>query len=109
MSWNTLEVYIRENQFMITCFAAGIIGMWLFLILLQVTITRREVHKICKKVRNYFEVILKEEDLDAVSEPVKEATPHTAPMYEMVTDYEREQIKKQKDAELLMEVISEVF
>ena len=109
MNWNTLEVYIRENQFMLMGITTGIIGVCLLWILIQVSLTRHEVHKICKKIRKYFEIVLKEDEEILHTEENTEKEEYAAPIYEAVSDYEQEQKKKQRDAELLMEVISEVF
>lgn len=110
MNWNAVEVYVRENQFMMTWIVAGVFGLCLLWILFQVTLTRREVHKICKKVRKYFDVILTEEECRETVK-LEEIEPESvkAPLYESEMDYKNEKLKKQRDAELLMEVISEVF
>lgn len=102
-------LYIRENS-LILAISAGIVVLFLLLlILVQVTRTRREVHKICKKIRRYFDVILSEE----APEPEPAAAPEAAQVMECQTEdeWQRQQEKRQAeaDAQLLMDVISEVF
>ena len=98
-----IMLYVRENT-MVTAMAAGVsILFLLLLVLLQVTRTRREVHKICKRIRKYFDVVFTEEE--PVAEPVKETAQEVQiPVYKT-----QEEQKKAEDARLLMEVISEVF
>jgi len=82
----------------------------LLLIFIQVTRTRYEVHKICKKIKKYFDVILTESEPEA--EPVKETeTAEQIPVYRTAEDWKKEQElkKREEDAKLLMDVISEVF
>ena len=102
--------YIRENP-VTTFLAAGIIILFiLLLIFIQVTRTRYEVHKICKKIKKYFDVILTESEPEA--EPVKEKeTAEQIPVYRTAEDWKKEQElkKREEDAKLLMDVISEVF
>ena len=81
--------YLRENMVIVAMAAGGIcLFIWL-LVLIQVTRTRREVHKICEKIRRYFEVILADDTKEEV--PAGDAK------------------KNEEDAKLLMEIISEVF
>lgn len=105
-----IMLYVRENT-MITAMAAGVsILFLLLLVLLQVTRTRREVHKICKRIRKYFDVVFTEEE--PIAEPVKEAAQEVQiPVYKTQEELQKEQEeqKKAEDARLLMEVISEVF
>ena len=102
--------YIRENT-IVTALAAGIVILFLLLLIfIQVTRTRYEVHKICKKIRKYFDVILS--DSEPEHEPVKEAdTEEQIPVYQTADDWQRQQEerKREEDAKLLMDVISEVF
>ena len=100
---------IRENALA----AAALTGIILLLLLvfIQVTQTRQEVHKICEKVRRYFEVILAEEE--EVAPVVEEASSEEIqiPVYQTMEE-EQEKEEDSKDREelkLLMEVISEVF
>ena len=50
-----IMLYIRENA-VAAAALTGII-LLLLLVLIQVTRTRQEVHKICQKIRRYFEEI----------------------------------------------------
>lgn len=104
-----IMLYIRENT-MILAMSAGIIVLFLLLlVLVQVTRTRREVHKICKKIRRYFDVVLSEEE----QTPVPEEVPQDMQILESQTEdeWQRQQERRQAeaDAQLLMDVISEVF
>ena len=105
-----IMLYVRENT-MVTAMAAGVSILFLLLLfLLQVTRTRREVHKICKRIRKYFDVVFTEEE--PIAEPVKEAAQEVQiPVYKTQEELQKEQEeqKKAEDARLLMEVISEVF
>jgi len=105
-----IMLYVRENT-MVTAMAAGVsILFLLLLVLLQVTRTRREVHKICKRIRKYFDVVFTEEE--PIAEPVKETAQEVQiPVYKTQEELQKEQEeqKKAEDARLLMEVISEVF
>ena len=67
-------------------------------------------HKICKRIRKYFDVVFTEEE--PVAEPVKETAQEVQiPVYKTQEELQKEQEeqKKAEDARLLMEVISEVF
>lgn len=102
--------YIRENPVTVSLVAGMIILFLLLLIFIQVTRTRHEVHKICKKIKKYFDVILS--DSEPEEEPIEE--PETAeqiPVYRTAEDLKKEQEmrKREEDAKLLMDVISEVF
>ena len=102
--------YLRENMVTIGMAAGGICLLIWLLVLIQVTRTRREVHKICKKIRRYFEVILAEDTKEEV--PVQKESPeHTQlPACEAAQEAPVQDTKKsEEDAKLLMEVISEVF
>ncbi len=104
-------LYIRENWITIRMAAAGIGFLLLFVVWIQVTRTRREVHKICKKIRKYFEVILAEDtqEEETVSKETAEEAP-LPPVYKTSEEQkQQEDRKKAEDAKLLMDVISEVF
>ncbi len=102
--------YIRENP-ITTAIAAGLVVLFfLLLIFAQVTRTRYEVYKICKKIRKYFDVILS--DGEPEGEPAQEVkTEGEIPVYQTADDWQKQQEleKKAADAKLLMDVISEVF
>lgn len=105
-----IMIYIGENTKMIVLGAGTIVFLLLLVILFQVTRTRREVHKICKKIRKYFDVILAEEEPKEKS--VQETAENTQiPVYKTSDEWEKQQAeqKNAQDAQLLMEVISEIF
>lgn len=105
-----MELYIGKNMG-ITAMAAGAAALFLLLLILfQVTRTRREVHKICKKIRKYFDVVL----ADAAPEETpaeEEAKENPVPVYQTTEDWKKQNAEQKaaEDAKLLMEVISEVF
>lgn len=103
--------YIGENT-MLAAMAAGTVVLFLLLLLLfQVTRTKRELHKICKKVQNYFEVILAE-DVTEQKEEIVQANEMQMPFVPGAVQEEYTKQEEQQGAEdikLLMEVISEVF
>ena len=113
MQQEQMILYIRENIMTIALTAGGIVLLiWLF-ILVQVTRTRREVHKVCKKIYRYFEVILADEAAEeAEASPVNEAVSADAQIPQQQAPKETPQQrahKTEEDVKLLMDVISEVF
>ena len=109
MQQEQMILYIRENMMTIALAAGGIVLLiWLF-ILIQVTRTRREVHRVCKKIYRYFEVILADDAADDA--PVNEAAAAEPQMLKQQTPEEAKQQehKAEEDVKLLMDVISEVF
>lgn len=101
-------LYVRENVLLIVC---GVSLLVLFIVFIQVTRTRREVHKICKKIRKYFDVVLSEETTETVKEKKHEDADQKVQVYQ-ISEEERKQQEQQKkaaDAKLLMDVIQEVF
>lgn len=105
--------YIRENAVMVAVVSGGI-GLFLLLIMLvQVSGMRREIRKICKKIRQYFDVVLADtpiEEAQAKEDCPKEAQVQTEAC-QTAEEIERqnEERKKEEDMKLLMDVISEVF
>lgn len=105
-----IMLYIRENIEMTAIAAGGAIALLLLFTLFQVTRTRREVHKICKKIRKYFDVVLSEEEKEP--EAAEEiAEDEQIPVYQTSDEWQKQQTKQKnaEDAQLLMEVISEIF
>lgn len=110
--------YIRENQMMLTLIGEAVVLLLLLVVFIQVSRTRREVHKICKKIRKYFEVILaepteKEPDGQALEDeqeevPIYQTPASVAKQLEQTAGAEKLQ-KEQRDAKLLMDIIQEVF
>lgn len=109
MFGNELMLYVRENHSMVMAVAVGIIFLFMLLLLFQVTRTRREVHRVCKKVRKYFDVILAETEEDVAKDMDEKAD--VQPDKEMVKSEQqtKENLQKQKEVKLLMDVISDVF
>lgn len=109
MLMNEVTAYIRENQMMVMAAVVGIMILFLCIILFQVARTHRKVHKICKKIRKYFDVILTEEPA-SVSQAVCENPAENQELkYAESIQSQKESLQKQKDAKLLMDVISDVF
>lgn len=103
-------LYIRENLVTTALIAGGVLFFLLLVILIQVSRMKHEVHKICKKIRRYFEVVLDgipetESEQDDALETVK------VPVYQTTKRRQKEAEKQQtsEDAKLLMDVIQEVF
>lgn len=119
MFWNQVILYMRENQITIELIAGAILLLLLLVILFQVSRTRREVHKICKKIRRYFDVILTEPaEKEPVGQAGHEVLEKEVPICRSTDSLEKsdkeptgaERIRKeQNDAKLLMDIIQEVF
>ncbi len=103
--------YIRENTISVAIAAGSVVLFFLLLIAIQVSRMRREVHKICKKIRQYFDVVLAEDVPDAVPEEKETAKEGPIPVYRTSEELKKQQEaqKTAEDAKLLMDVISEVF
>lgn len=105
-------LYIRENTLLTAVWSGFAVVVLLLLVLIQVTRTKREVHKICKKVQRYFEVILTEEVQEPVAaeeEPVLEMPVPVSQTAEEIKLQEEEKIRETEELRILMDVISEVF
>ena len=104
-----IMLYIRENAVAVVVLT----GMFflLLLVFVQVRQSRQEVHKICEKIRRYFEVILAEEDEEAPVVEEASSEEIQIPVYQtMEAEQEKEEDSKDREElKLLMEVISEVF
>lgn len=78
-------LYIRENLVTTALITGGVLFFLLLVILIQVSRMKHEVHKICKKIRRYFEVVLDgtsetESEQDDALETVK------VPVYQTAKD-----------------------
>ena len=104
-----IMAYIREKTGTTALIAVGMVLILLLLVLIQVTRTRREVHKICKKIRRYFDVVFTEEGEEA-KQPA-EVKAEEVPVYRTADELERQREEEQamEDAKLLMDIISDVF
>ena len=104
-----IMLYIRENA-AAAILLAGIV-LLLILVLIQVTRTRQEVHKICQKIRRYFDVILSEEEPDVPAAGENSSEEIQIPVYQTAEDEPKieEDATDVEELKLLMEVISEVF
>lgn len=109
MFWEEIMLYVRENT-VAAVSLAGVVFL-LLLVLIQVTRTRKEVHKICQKVRRYFDVILSEEETDAPAAEENSSEEIEIPVYQAVEESQKieEDATDVEELKLLMEVISEVF
>ena len=101
--------YIREYAVILSVSAGAAALFLLLFVLVQVTRTRREVHKICKKVQGYLDVVLSEEEPEGA--PVEEPAAERAMETGIDDDWQARQERRQaeEDAQLLMDVLSEVF
>lgn len=118
--------YIGENHVLLEMIAAGVLLLILLSVLFQLSRMKREIRKICRQVRRYLEVVMSE-DTERETEEEEEETGEDMPEPEedlqQIHAYQRkretepvqkgqktqEERQSQKDAELLMEVISDVF
>ena len=103
-------LYIRGNLVTTALIAGGVLFFLLLVILIQVSRTKHEVHKICKKIRRYFEVVL-DGTPETESEQADALETAKVPVYQTTTgrQKEAEEQRKSEDAKLLMDVIQEVF
>lgn len=104
-----IMLYIRENT-VTAAILAGIVIL-LLLVFIQVTRTRREVHKICGKIRKYFDVILSEEENELPAAEEKPLEEEQIPVYQTAAEEQEvpEESKETEELRILMDVISEVF
>lgn len=104
-----IMLYIRENT--VTAAVLTGIAILLLLVFIQVTRTRREVHKICGKIRKYFDVILAEDDNKSRTAEEKPFEDMQIPVYQTSEEEQemQEDVKENEELRLLMDVISEVF
>ena len=118
--------YIGENHVLLEMIVVGVLLLILLSALFQLSRMKREIRKICRQVRKYLDVVMSE-DTEAEAEEEEEEAEEEMPEPEIemqpIHTYQRrrefEKVKKsqkseeekqsQKDAELLMEVISDVF
>ncbi|MDE6903794.1 MAG: hypothetical protein K2P76_02415 [Lachnospiraceae bacterium] len=118
--------YIGENHILLEILVAGVLLLILLSALFQLSRMKREVRKICRQVRRYLDVVMSEDtgrDTEEEEEEIEEDVPEAELDLQQIHTYQRrrdlEPVKKsqrteeerqsQKDAELLMEVISDVF
>lgn len=118
--------YIGENHILLEIIVAGVLLLILLSALFQLSRMKREVRKICRQVRRYLDVVMSEDtgrDTEEEEEEIEEDVPEAELDLQQIHAYQRrrdlEPVKKsqrteeerqsQKDAELLMEVISDVF
>ncbi|MCI9209097.1 MAG: hypothetical protein HFI83_00170 [Eubacterium sp.] len=110
MLQDEIVLYIRENPVLTAVIAGTAVILLLLLVLIQVTRTRREVHKICKKIRKYFDVILTEDVPEAAEAPKDTEEGTQIPVYQTSEErMEQGEDRETEDIKLLMDVISEVF
>lgn len=104
-----IMLYIRENT-VTTAVLTGIV-LLLLLVFIQVTRTRREVHKICGKIRKYFDVILSEDEKEPAPAEEKSVEDIQIPVYQTANEEQQmpEDEKENEELRILMDVISEVF
>lgn len=104
-------LYIRENILTVAMAVSGVVLLLLLIILFQVGRMKREVHKICKKIRKYFEVVLAEDEPKEQTEQEEIAENVQVPVYQTTEGLKKQQEeqKRAEDAKLLMDIIQEVF
>ena len=118
--------YIGENHVLLEMIVVGVLLLILLSALFQLSRMKREIRKICRQVRKYLDVVMSEdteaeaeEEEEEAEEEMPEPEIEMQPIHTYQSRREFEPVKKsqkseeekqsQKDAELLMEVISDVF
>ncbi len=104
-------LYIRENILTVAMVAGGLMLFLLLVTFFQVSRMRREVHKICKKIRKYFDVVLSEDEPSEQKEQAETVEHVQIPVYQTAEGRQKQQEeqKRAEDARLLMDIIQEVF
>ncbi len=123
-----VTTYIGENHILLEIITVGILFLLILAALIQLSRMKKEVSRICKQVRKYLDVVLadntEEEEEEAEEEYIEEAVPEEKAQIKEIRTYQRkkeqsepEKVQRkaedarqsQRDAELLMDVISDVF
>lgn len=114
--------YIGENHILLEMIVVGILLLLIVSVYFKVSRMRKEVRGICKQVRRYLDVVLAEEsESETEEEELEEEMPEEEVDLQQIHTYQkRNETEKQnqrmedarqsqRDAELLMEVIQDVF
>jgi len=125
-----VTTYIGENHILLEIITVGILLLLILAALIQLSRIKKEVSRICKQVRKYLDVVLadnteeEEEEAGAEEEYIEETVPEEKAQIKEIRTYQRkkeqsepEKVQRkaedsrqaQRDAELLMDVISDVF
>lgn len=114
--------YIGENHIMLEMIVVGVLLLFMVSVLWKVTRMKKDVRAICAQVRRYLDVVMSEDVEDEIlEEESEEEIPEEDVDLEMIHAYQKkketetsrqrakEEKQSQRDAELLMEVIQDVF
>ena len=114
--------YIGENHIMLEMIVVGVLLLFMVSVLWKVTRMKKDVRAICAQVRRYLDVVMSEDVEDEIlEEEAEEELPKEDVDLEMIHAYQKkketetsrqraqEEKQSQRDAELLMEVIQDVF
>lgn len=114
--------YIGENHIMLEMIVVGVLLLFMVSVLWKVTRMKKDVRAICAQVRRYLDVVMSEDVEDEIlEEESEEELPKEDVDLEMIHAYQKkketetsrqraqEEKQSQRDAELLMEVIQDVF
>lgn len=114
--------YIGENHIMLEMIVVGVLLLFMVSVLWKVTRMKKDVRAICAQVRRYLDVVMSEDVEDEIlEEESEEEIPEEDVDLEMIHAYQKkketemsrqrakEERQSQRDAELLMEVIQDVF
>lgn len=114
--------YIGENHIMLEMIVVGVLLLFMVSVLWKVTRMKKDVRAICAQVRRYLDVVMSEDVEDEIlEEESEEEIPGEDVDLEMIHAYQKkketemsrqrakEERQSQRDAELLMEVIQDVF
>lgn len=114
--------YIGENHILLEMIVVGILLLLIVSVYFKVSRMRKEVRGICKQVRRYLDVVLAEEsESETEEEELEEEMPEEEVDLQQIHTYQKrneterqnqrmeDARQSQRDAELLMEVIQDVF
>lgn len=114
--------YIGENHIMLEMIVVGVLLLFMVSVSWKVTRMKKDVRAICAQVRRYLDVVMSEDVEDEIlEEESEEEIPEEDVDLEMIHAYQKkketemsrqrakEERQSQRDAELLMEVIQDVF
>lgn len=114
--------YIGENHILLEMIVVSVLILFMAAVFLKLSHMKKEVRQICRQVKRYLDVVLSEETEE--EESLEEVQPEEVDLQQIHT-YQRKkesepeqsnqriqeerQNQSQRDAELLMEVIQDVF
>ena len=114
--------YIGENHILLEMIVVGVLLLFMVSVFLKVSRMKKDVRAICTQVRRYLDVVLSEDaESETLEEEAEEEMSEEEVDLEQIHTYQKkketeassqrmkEERQSQRDAELLMEVIQDVF